>query len=46
MGDADWMALQNGQLDRMAAFSSGRLQLAGDLELAVTLGNVFSTEAG
>jgi 3-ketosteroid 9alpha-monooxygenase subunit A len=37
----DWLGLHDGSLDGAAAFMSGKLQVAGDFELAASLGQVF-----
>ena len=39
---ADWKAIQNGELDRLEAWSSGRLVTEGDLNVMVQLEDMIS----
>jgi len=41
MGDKDYIALCNGELDGMAAFMSGKLKVGGDIMLAQRLTQLF-----
>ena len=43
MSDADWLSMNEGQLDYMTAIATGRLQLAGDTMLATRLPDLFPT---
>ena len=43
MSDADWLSMNEGQLDYMNAIATGRLQMAGDTMLAMRLPDLFPT---
>jgi putative sterol carrier protein len=39
--DKDWLAIAEGKLDAMSAFTSGKLKLAGDMMLAMKVQQLF-----
>jgi len=43
MSDADWLSMNEGQLDYLNAIATGRLQMAGDTMLAMRLPDLFPT---
>ena len=47
MKESDYLAMVNGELDGQMAFMTGKLEIAGDMGLALKLQNLFpSPEAG
>ncbi len=42
MTPADFLALTSGQLNSMQAFTTGKLKIKGDMQLALKLQNVFN----
>jgi putative sterol carrier protein len=41
VADKDWLAVADGKLDAMNAFTTGKLKLAGDLMLAMKVTQLF-----
>jgi putative sterol carrier protein len=41
VADTDWLAIAEGKLDAMNAFSTGKLKLAGDMMLAMKVQQLF-----
>jgi putative sterol carrier protein len=41
VADTDWLAIAEGRLDAMNAFASGKLQLKGDMMLAMKVPQLF-----
>jgi len=43
VSDKDWLAISEGKLDPMNAFMTGKLNVAGDMMLAMKVPNLFPT---
>lgn len=43
MTDKDWLAIAEGTLNPMTAFTSGKLKLTGDMMLAMKMQQIFPT---
>lgn len=43
VADKDWLAIAEGKLDAMSAFSTGKLKLSGDMMLAMKIQQLFPT---
>lgn len=41
VADKDWLAIAEGKLDAMSAFTTGKLKLAGDMMLAMKIQQLF-----
>lgn len=41
VADKDWLAIAEGKLDAMSAFTTGKLKLAGDMMLAMKVQQLF-----
>ena len=41
MADTDWLAIAEGKLDAMGAFTSGKLKVGGDMMLAMKIQQLF-----
>ena len=41
LADEDWLAIRSGHLTSQMAFMQGKLQIRGDMDLAIHLGNLF-----
>ena len=41
VADKDWLAIADGKLDAMSAFTTGKLKLAGDMMLAMKVQQLF-----
>lgn len=41
VSDKDWLAIAEGKLDAMSAFTTGKLKLAGDMMLAMKIQQLF-----
>ena len=41
MSDKDWLAIAEGKLNAMQAFTTGKVKAAGDLSLAMRVNNIF-----
>jgi|SRR5579875_1577266 putative sterol carrier protein len=41
VADKDWLAIAEGKLDAMTAFTTGKLKLAGDMMLAMKVQQLF-----
>ena len=41
MSDKDWLALADGKLNAMQAFTTGKVKATGDLSLAMRINNIF-----
>lgn len=46
MEAADFLAMNNGELDAQAAFMAGKMQITGDMSLAFKLGEVMNQGQG
>ena len=41
MSDKDWLAIAEGKLNAIQAFTTGKVKAAGDLSLAMRINNIF-----
>jgi putative sterol carrier protein len=41
MSDKDWLAIADGKLNAIQAFTTGKVKAAGDLSLAMRVNNIF-----
>jgi putative sterol carrier protein len=41
MSDKDWLAIAEGKLNAMQAFTTGKVKATGDLSLAIRINNIF-----
>jgi putative sterol carrier protein len=41
MTDKDWLAIADGKLNAIQAFTTGKVKAAGDLSLAMRINNIF-----